>query len=74
MLQLRTLLDRVVSQHLMEESSTKKDRSKMTLQESEQMPGSRPYSQVMEGGRSKMQYQQAEPLGLKEEGGEPPQH
>jgi len=28
----------------------------------------------MEGGRSKMQYQQAEPLGLKEEGGEPPQH
>ena len=54
--------------------STKKDRSKMTLQESEQMPVSRPYSRVMEGGRNKMQYQQAEPLGLKEEGGEPPQH
>ena len=31
-------------------------------------------NQVMGDGRSNMKYQQAEPLGLKEEGGELPQH
>ena len=71
---MQTLLGLVVFQRLMEGSSTKKGRVRMTPQGLEKMLVCLSCNQVMGDGRSNMKYQQAEPLGLKEEGGELPQH
>lgn len=73
-LQLQILPDHVVFRHLMEEFSIKKGRLGTIPQELKKMLVSQSYNRVMADGCSKMRYQQAGPLGQKEEGGEPQQH
>jgi len=46
----------------------------MKLQELRKTLVCQSYNRVMGGGCSKMQYRQAAPSGLKEEGGELPRH